>query len=292
MSRIRDRIEAAGSADLASRLTLLALLLHPVGNASIRFWILGLAGAGLLIPNLFRRPLLWGGLAILTGSRVVSDWPLSDNHAFLLSYWCLAIALSWFVEDRDRFLAILGRWLIALVFAFSTLWKLVLAPDFVDGTFFRVTLLVDPRFESFTRLAGGLSIEQIESARSAIERHIDGGTLEVVAAAMPSVRFERLALAITAWTLAIEFALAVTFGWWRGRGVSRLGDGLLILFCASTYAVATVEGFGWLLISMGIAQSESGHMRTRIAFLSTFVLILVYREVPWLTWIANGVARI
>ena len=273
--------------DLSLRLTLLALLLHPVGDESIRIPLLALGAIALLFPGLLHRVALWGALALLTGFRVVLDWPLSDNHAYLLSYWCLAVTVSCGFADRDRVLAVNARWLIALVFGFAALWKLVLAPDFVDGSFFRVTLLTDPRFEGFTRLVGGLSIEEIDSARVALGRHSDGGTLEAVAAATSSVRLGWLAFVMTGWTLAIELAVAVAFCWPPSRGLSTLRDSILIVFCASTYAVATVDGFGWLLIAMGVAQCEVERPRTRIAFLATFVLILFYREVPWLTWLAD-----
>lgn len=287
MGGVWKRISEVSALDLALRLTLLDLLLHPIGEESIRFAILGLAVAGLLLPGLLKRPALWGILTILTGSRVLFDWPLPDNHAYLLSYWCLAITVSCCVEDRDRGLAVQGRWLIAAVFGFATLWKLVLAPDFVDGTFFRVTLLTDPRFEAMTRLIGGLSIEEINAARAALSRHSDGGTLDSVAAAMPSAWMKGLAFAITGWTLAIEFALCVAFLWRRGVGPSKYRDALLILFCATTYAVATVDGFGWLLIAMGVAQSEFERPRIRAAYLATFALIFFYREVPWLTYLAD-----
>ena len=287
MTRLWDRIGALDSADLALRLTLLGLVLHPVGHEFIRPWILGMAGAGLLFPGLLHRPALWGALTLLTASRVALDWPLSDNHAYLLSYWCLAVTISCCSKEQNRVLALNGRWLIALVFGFAVLWKGLLAPDFVDGTFFHVTLLVDPRFEALTRLVGDLSIEQIDAARVALDRHSDGGALEAVAAATPSVSLERLAMAITVWTLAIELAITVTFCWWQGRGPSKLREAFLILFCVSTYAVATVEGFGWLLVAMGVAQCEADRVRTRVAFLATFALILFYREVSWLRWLAD-----
>ena len=44
---------------------------------------------------------------------------------------------------------------VGLTFLFATLWKLALSPDFVDGRFFRVTLLTDARFENLAVLAGG-----------------------------------------------------------------------------------------------------------------------------------------
>jgi hypothetical protein len=285
------RMADVDSGTLALRLTLLALLLHPVGGEPIRPLILVLAGAGLLFPALLRRPSLWGALALLTGIRVVLDWPLSDNHAYLLSYWCLAIAISCRVEDRDRVLALNARWLIALVFGFATLWKLAISPDFMNGTFFRVTLLADPRFEGFTRLVGGLSMDQIEAARVALGRHADTRTLEAVAAATPSPRLEWLAFAITRWTVAIEGAVFVAFCWPSGRGPSKLRNALLIVFCATTYAVATVDGFGWILVAMGIAGCEIERRGTRVALLATFVLIFFYREVPWLSWLADFVAH-
>jgi hypothetical protein len=287
MSGLWDRITGVSSLNLALRLTLLNLLLHPIGGEWLRLSILAVAAAGMLVPDLLQRPALWGILTLLTGSRVLLDWPLPDNHAYLLSYWCLAITLSCCFENRDRALAFEGRWLIAAVFGFATLWKLVLAPDFVDGTFFRVTLLTDPRFEAMTRLIGGLSFEQIDAARAALSRHADGATLESLAAATPSSWLKGLAFVITGWTLAIEFAVSVSFCWLRGSGPSRLRDALLILFCATTYAVATVDGFGWLLIAMGVAQCEVDRPRIRAAYLATFALIFFYREVPWLTILAD-----
>jgi hypothetical protein len=221
----------------------------------------------------------------------VLDWPLPDNHAYLLCYWCLAISLSLIVEDSAEFLAHNGRWLIGLVFAFTTLWKGVLSPDYANGTFFRVTLLSDPRFEDLSRLAGGLSPDAIASFREALERHADGGMLAAVGPLEPA-RFTWLARVATIWTLVIEGVLAVAFLWPRDKGPSRVRDACLLLFCATTYAVATVEGFGWLLISMGIAQCAPGRGRrtTRALYLAAFALILFYREVPWTSLLANRLA--
>ncbi len=272
--------------DLVLRLTLLDLVLRPVGDWTLRFPILGLAAAGLLLPAFLRRWELWAALALLTGIRVALDWPLPDNHAYLLCYWCLAIALSRFARDDARVLAINGRWLIALVFGFATLWKLI-SPDFADATFFRATLLLDPRFEGFTRLVGGLSIEQIDAARAALERHADGGSLAPVAATLPSARFEFVARATTLWTVAIEAAVTIAFCWPKDRGPSRFRDALLIAFCVTTYAVATVEGFGWLLVAMGLAQCAAERVRTRVAYLAAYALILFYREVDWIELLAN-----
>jgi len=279
-------LPSSSAVDLALRLTLLALLLRPVGDWTLRPFVLLLACAGLLLPGALRKPALWWFLTLFTGLRVALDYPLADNHAYLLAYWCLAISLSLHVEDTSRFLASNGRWLIGLVFAFATLWKLVLSPDYLDGSFFRVTLLADSRFEDLSRLAGGLSPEAIASHREALARHADGGPL---AAAGPLLtrRFDLLAQLLTFWTVAIEGLLALAFLWPGRSGPARLRDACLLLFCATTYAVATVDGFGWLLIAMGVAQCPPERGRTRALYLAVFALILCYREMPWLSLLAD-----
>ena len=271
------RVAELGAVDLALRLTLLDLLLRPVGDRTIRPAVMLLAGAGLLVPGWLRRPGLWWLLALLSAVRVILDWPLPDNHAYLLCYWCLAIALSLLVEDSAGSLASNSRMLIGLVFAFATLWKLVLSPDYLDGTFFRVTLLTDPRFEDFTRWFGAVTPELLESHRTLLEQHVDGAMPGSIDGPVVPQRFLWLARFATVWTLVIEAAVAIAFLW---PGTSRLCNArhaLLILFCATTYAVAPVEGFGWLLIAMGVAQCEPERRTTRTLYLAAFALILLYR---------------
>ncbi len=157
IGEIVPQIVEMDSVDLALRLTLLALLLRPIGNWMIRPLILSLAALGVVLPGLLRKPWLWLTLAVLTGLRVVLDWQLANNHAYLLCYWCLAISLALVSPDTHACLALNGRLLIGWAFAFATLWKLALSPDYLDGRFFRVMLLTDLRFASFAQLAGGLT---------------------------------------------------------------------------------------------------------------------------------------
>jgi hypothetical protein len=275
--------------DLALRLTLLDLLLRPIGDWSIRPLVLAIAAAGLLVPGWLRRPPLWFALAGLTALRVWTDWPLPDNHAYLISYWCLAAGISLVVSDTEACLALNARLLIGLAFAFAVIWKLVLSPDFMNGTFLRVTMLQDPRFEGWTRLAGGFSTDQLEAHRAALGRHLDLPPSESEPGPALSARFSRLADVMTFWTAGIELALAAAFLWWKGGPLSRARHALLIVFCATTYAVATVDGFGWLLIAMGVAQCDSRLARTRALYVASYALILVYREVPMASLIADAV---
>ena len=267
--------------DLALRLTLLDLLLRPIGPWPIRPALLALAGAGLLVPGWLRRPALWFALAGLTSARFVTDWPLADNHAYLISYWCLAIGVSLVVRDTSDCLAQNGRLLIGLVFAFAVLWKLWLSPDFIDGTFFRVTLLRDPRFGEWTQLTTGLTTDQLDLHREALDRHLDAPPFEIEPGEPLPARLERVADVATIWTAAIELVVAGAFLWWRDGWLARIRHALLIVFCATTYAVATVEGFGWVLISMGVAQCGGTRTRTKLSYVACYALILFYREVPW-----------
>jgi hypothetical protein len=294
MPRLRSAARSLGQlaqidpVDLALRLTLLDLLLRPIGDWRIRPALLAIAGAGLLIPGWLRRPPLWFALAGLTALRFWIDWPLADNHAYLISYWCLAAGISLAVRDTEACLALNGRLLIGLAFAFAVLWKWVLSPDFMDGTFLRVTMLQDPRFEDWTLLSSGLSVDQLETHRAALDRHLDSPPFAVEPGPALSARFLWLADATTFWTAGIELALAAAFLWWKGGALSRARDALLIAFCATTYAVATVDGFGWLLISMGVAQCDPRFVRTKVVYVASFALILVYREVPWAGLVADA----
>jgi len=288
---LAGRLARADRFDLALRLTLLDLLLQPVGEPGIRFVLLTGSGLGLLFPRLLRSPPLWWGATILLAVRVVGDWPLADNHSYLLCYWCGAIALSLSSEAPDEFLAHNGRWLIGLVFLFATLWKVALSPDFVSGVAFRVTLILDPRFEDFTRLAAGVSPDWIEAQRVLLGQHADGAqSLGAASGSAEWARVGRIARAGTFWTLGLEALVALAFLWPPGRGLPKARDAALQVFCATTYAVATVAGFGWLLVAMGVAQSDRPQGRARALYLAVFVLILFSREIPWLALIADSSA--
>ena len=263
---------------LALRLTLLLLLLHPIGSGWLRPPILLLACAGLVLPRLLHHPALWFALALLGAWRVVAGWPLADNHAYLLVYWCLAIALARLAPDPQRALAWNGRALVGLVFAFAVVWKL-LSPDYLDGRFFRVTLLEDRRLEPLATALGGLDREQLLALRAFVAQHVDGPASEGEAPPEPA-RLRTLALAATWLTLALEAAVALAFLAPLQRVWLR--HALLLSFCAATYAVAPVVSFGWLLLAMGASQCEAEARRRRLAYLGVFALLIFYARAPWL----------
>lgn len=264
--------------DLALRLTLVTFLLKPIGGAWIVPWVLSLAVAALLVPALARSAWVWAAFTLLATLRIVLDWPLPDNHAYLLVYWCFAICLGLASENLASVLRWNGRYLIGATFAFAVLWKLILSQDFVDGTFFGVTLLTDARFEHFAQLAGGLDADTLDTLRAFVLQHTD--TRFEAAPEVPG-RFATLATFLTVFTLVVEGAVGLAFLWPGCGGPARWRDATLLFFCATVYAVATVAGFGWLLLTMGVAQSDPERPYLRPLYLGAFLLILLYREVPW-----------
>lgn len=261
--------------NLALRLTLLVLLLRPIGSGWLRPSLLALAVAGLVLPGALRHPALWLALALLAAWRVVSGWPLADNHAYLLAYWCLAIALALRAEDPRRALAWNGRALVGLAFAFAVLWKAI-SPDYLDGRFFRVALVEDRRLERFTTALGGVAREQLLARRVFLGQHADGPAPASAAVPPEPAGLRRLALAATWLTLGLEAAVALAFLAPLGRG-GWLRHALLLAFCAITYSIAPVVSFGWLLLAMGLAQCAPAAPRMRLAYLAVFALLLFYR---------------
>ena len=277
---LRSWLDGQG-ASIALRLTLLDLLLAPIGQWSVRAPVLLIASAGLLHAGVLRSPLTWLMLAGLSAWRVLDDWPLSDNHAYLLSYWCLAIFIALLTARPTRSLARSARLLIGLVFAFAILWKGVLSPDFNDERFFRTLLLLDSRFEDVTLTLGDMREEDLADVRDLLERGLHE-TERDAPATLETDALRRLAGFLTWATLGIEGLVALLFLLPTRFPSGRLRDWLLLAFCGGTYAIAPVPGFGWLLLSMGIAQCPDRARTTRWLYLGCFALVLLHDYVPWL----------
>ena len=56
--------------------------------------------------------------------------------------------------------------------------------------------------------------------------------------------------------------------------------------------VATVAGFGWLVIAMGIAQCDTERKHIRACYVACFALIFFYREVPWARLLADWLVSV
>jgi hypothetical protein len=273
---------------LALRLTLLAAALDPPLLWFERMPVLILAGLGLVLPGALRARALWAGLVVLASWPLFFNWPFSDNHDYLSALWFLAAACALWSVDPPSTLAHQARRLIGLTFLFAALWKLLLSPDFVDGRFFRVTLLTDARFENLAVLAGGLSWEDWERNDAAIDELLTADPPPAESGLVEPPALRRLATLLTLFTGAMEAGIAAAFLVRPGSRLGRLRDALLLAFAAATFSFATVRGFGWLLMCLGIAQCAPERRWTRAAYLAVFALIALYRATPWSRWLIEG----
>ena len=267
-----------------------------MGPWFVRAPLLLLSMLGLVTGAWLRAPALWLALAALVAVRVVVEWPLPDNHIYLLAYWCLGIALALRFADPASQLARTGRLLLGLVFAFAVLWKAVLSPDYRDGRFFAVTMLTDDRFSEVVQLVGGLSDAQLRENRDYLTPLPEGAELLEPRVLHAPGRFRALVLVATWGTLAMEGLAA---GLWLApvtrRGLLVARHGVVLLFCLTTYAFAPVAGFGWLLIVLGLSNCVPGDRWLRALYVATYAMVLLYAEVPWaalaltgLGWLQQG----
>jgi hypothetical protein len=186
-------------------------------------------------------------------------------------------------------LALSARLLVGLAFLFAVLWKAVLSPDYLDGRFFRVTLMMDDRFAGAVMLMTGLSAEQLKQNLDYLQPLPDGAELLHPPLLVEPPAFRRLAGAATYGMLALEAVIALLFLLsWRNR-FEPARHVLLLTFCLVTYAFAPVAGFGWLLLVLGLAQCLPEQRLLRFAYILSFFLILLFSEIPWVDLLVRGV---
>lgn len=264
---------------IALRLTLLLIIFAGWGEYYQRLPLVCLAGLGLALPPLLRTPWLWLGIGGLLTWYLVGAWPAPDNHVYLTIYWCVAIALANACRIPLAALSVSARWLIGLCFSFAVLWKLVLSGgEFISGATFQMVFLTDPRFTDFTLVFGGLD-EQTLLAQRDVLRGLPFEGFEAME--LGSDRLAGLARGFSYWTLLIELALCVSFLAQPGSFPWQWRNWLLAVFMVSTYSLATVAGFGWLLAAMASAQCDAEEDGWRKAFIALFFLVLVYDQLPW-----------
>jgi hypothetical protein len=260
-----------------------------MGPWYVRAFLLLLATLSLIVPTVLHAPATWLALALLVGVRVLVDWPLPDNHIYLLGYWCLALTLALRDASPAVTLARSSRLLIGLAFLSAVLWKAVLSPDYLDGRFFRVTLQTDDRFADLVKLAAGLGAADLDESRAYLTPLPEGAELldPPVLHEPASVRW--LARGATWGGLALEAIVAALFLWPSPRRfVSHCSHAAVVLFCIATYAVAPVAGFGWLLLAMGLASSDPQDHAWRRVYLTVFLLVMLYAEIPWPALLAGA----
>lgn len=232
---------------------LIALAVTIQGDARRAAFGAVVAIVGLLWRRLTVSPLYWSIAAAVLVAWSVRELPLLDNTAALVMFWTAGVAVALYTDDWVETLAAEARWIMATVFGLAVFWKIV-SPDFPSGQFFEWTLLVDPRFEPLTRLAGA------DSAGLAANREMVAGG---VAGPLHSGSLVGLAAQILTWgTIVVEGAVAVLWGIGERTGVWR--HVALVVFAVTTYVIVPVAGFAVTLMAIGMATVRT--RRARIAY--------------------------
>ncbi|MCH2129721.1 MAG: hypothetical protein MK179_11285 [Pirellulaceae bacterium] len=277
-------LAAADVRDTAPVLTVLLLLLSPPAAWFLHLPVLLLGITAILYRPWLRCTPFWFVIAAIWGTSVYLHWDSADNHRYLIGYWCLALCCAFSLREEHQVFALarISRWLIGLCMAWAVMWKVV-SPDYLNGAFFHYTLLLDERFLWLTELWGGVSQEALTTNRELRELlrqgYVQGVELESVQL-VTSDETRELAQWLTGWTVGIEAGLAFLFLLPDRTKTSVARNWLLLLFAVTTYLVAPVKGFGWVLMLLGMGQCQPQQRFFRIAYLVVFLLIQAYTG-PW-----------
>jgi hypothetical protein len=278
---LRPNADGAGLPDLVLRLTAIVLLLRPLEVRWAAVFVLLGAVLSVLFAAVRRSPITWLALALLIGAHIVEVWPVSDNHIYLLAYWCLAIGIALATTAPAVALGSSSRWLTGAAFTFAVIWKGILSPDYLDGRFFRVTLLTDDRFADAVMLVGDMTAGQIRDARAFLQPLPEGAELADADWFGEPPRLRMFGSVVTWGGILLEGLVAVLSLIPLPAWAASARHLALLLFCVTTYALAPVAGFGWLLVTMGLAQCRPDERILQAAYVVVFVLVLLYAEIPW-----------
>lgn len=288
---LRPAGDEGGVPDAVLTLTAIILLLRPLDFSWVAPLVLAAACLSLVLRAVRRAPITWVVVSALVATGIAFAWPLPDNHIYLLSYWCLAIGLALSAPIPAATLATSSRLLLAGAFVMAVAWKALLSPDYVDGRFFRVTLLTDERFADASLVFGGLTRVQMAENRKYLEPLPEGAELLDPPSFVEPPRLRVFATVATYGGLVLESLIAVLCLIPAEGRISVARHATILVFCVTTYALAPVAGFGWLIATMGLAQCRPHQRLMRGTYISVFVLILLYAEIPWTGVLSAWLAR-
>jgi hypothetical protein len=152
--------------------------------------------------------------------------------------------------------------------------------DYLDSTFFKFELLADFRFRDAAHYAGGVGIEDLKEnrkARDAFQKsyRVDAEPSESFTL-VSHPRIDVLAIAMTWWTILIEGLIALVCLWPGDRLIAIIRTLVILVFTATTYILAPVLGFGWMVIVLGFAQCPEQYKKLQASFLIVLGLLYIY----------------
>jgi len=276
--RLLNLVSSQAELDLILRVTALLVLLHARTSAGLNALLRIECLVVLAFPGLLTNPRMW---ILLTATLLIGNvpqWSTIDNHQYLIGYWVLACALALRSAAPMAYLRVSARALVAAVFGFAVLWK-VLAGEYLDGTFFYWTFFMDARLSRIAALLAGQSVTDITTAAGALrmfgEWGADGTTVGV--RQVPGVW---TAAIVAAWLgLTLEAGVAVSHLLPR-VSMYRIRHLLLSVFVGCTYFFLPVVGFAFVLTVLGMAECGGHDLRRRARYV-VLLLLIQLTTVPW-----------
>ncbi|MFN0214185.1 MAG: hypothetical protein ACKVT2_08010 [Saprospiraceae bacterium] len=263
----------------AAILTLPLLMLYVQAKWYVEIPVVALCVMGLIFHTIRHSAYFWFALVCFMAAGIYFSWEVSDNHKYAICYWCLSIFFIKWMKAGEAELRTSARLLLGFIFAFAVGWKLA-SPDFMNGDFFQYNFLFDKRFSGKFELIGLLDPQILEKDLIAQKALINyGSNLSTVNILKPE-GWQTMAVALAWWTIFLEGLIALCFLLPERIRLAGMGDYLLMIFIASTYVVAPVIGFGWLLITMGVIGCKPERRKTRFLYLAVLLLLLLFR-LPW-----------
>lgn len=241
------------------------LIIHPLTLFLKLFIVIG------VLARITKHFAFWFVITILLAFIYLPEWYSIDNHEYLIIYWSLALAVALYSPTPKETLQKTATLLLGLCFLFATFWK-VITPEFMNGSFFQFLLAGgDYRFDEFSLLISGIDTDMIRGNRSIFHSLKEGNFFDsILQLELPENMYLK-AITLTWWTILLEGTIAILFLMNIKKPFSYAKHGALILFITTTYPVANVIAFGFLLICIGISQAYI--KKIKFLYLVTFLFL-------------------
>lgn len=221
----------------------------------------------LLQPRIAKVDLFWAIISTFIGVVILVDWHYVDNHKFVLVYWCGALFLSLWGDERGQHEMVLkfnARYLLVIVFLGAVAWK-TMSPTYLTSSFLEFSILSDPRFDSFTSLfVGDMSdIRQQRLIMKEMEDRLLDSSL-TTSITVP-IGVARVATVLTWYEYSIQLLIGLLF-LCHTTWLLRAAHLLLIFFIYTTYFFLPLVGFGIVLSLMGWVVADDTRLKGAYAF--------------------------
>ena len=132
-------------------------------------------------------------------------------------------------------------------------------------------LMSDFRLSAIASFVGIEYATQLQN-QEAIKQFVQAGDLSMGLQLATSETARPAAIVLSWLAVVLELAVAVVF-LWPNRNINETWrHGLLISFIISTYLLAPVAGFGWVLTAMGMSQvQQTNRAFWTSAYIDSFV---------------------